>query len=199
MEELVTLLQMRAEAEQMYSDKLFDISDQNHLESIREGLLAQEVDSFKSDCRQKAKAAAELSENISQDCVQPLQNLIDTQDGIFKLLINESRLHISSLDDVNNNVRSLASRYFECSENAEKFIHNYQELKFNIDVPLKKRQGMREGVLSVIETAKKNNNNTKILWREQIKPLPNSKNKWKCIKVRWSNLNLRNVSKSTVQ
>ena len=40
------------------------------------------------------------------------------------------------MDDVNNNIRSLASRYFESNENAEKVIHNYCELKFNIDIPL---------------------------------------------------------------
>ena len=58
------------------------------------------------------------------------------------------------MDDTNNNIRSLASRYFESSENAEKVIHNYQELKFNIDIPLVKRQSMREGALSIIDQAK---------------------------------------------
>jgi hypothetical protein len=63
--ELITLLSMRAEAEAEYSEKLFRISDRNQLDSIRIGLLSQEVDSFKADCRSKAKAAAELSENVS--------------------------------------------------------------------------------------------------------------------------------------
>ena len=49
--ELVSLLSMRAEAESQYSDKLFRISDRNQLDSIKIGLLAQEVDCFKADCR----------------------------------------------------------------------------------------------------------------------------------------------------
>ena len=82
---------MRAEAEYQYSDKLFRISDRNQLDSIKIGLLAQEVDCFKADCRQKAKASAELAENISQECVAPLTNLVDEQDKSFKLLINDSK------------------------------------------------------------------------------------------------------------
>jgi hypothetical protein len=40
------------------------ISDFNQLKSIEIGLLSMEVDSFKSDCRQKAKAAQELADNV---------------------------------------------------------------------------------------------------------------------------------------
>ena len=80
----MTLLQMRAEAEREYSERLFRISDRNQLDSIRIGLLCQEVDSFKADCRSKAKAAAELSENVFQECVEPLQQLLETQDENFK-------------------------------------------------------------------------------------------------------------------
>jgi hypothetical protein len=43
------------------------------------------------------------------------------------------------MDDVNESIRTLASKYFESSENAEKVIHNYNELKFNIDIPIQKR------------------------------------------------------------
>ena len=43
------------------------------------------------------------------------------------------------MNDVNGNIRSLASRYFDASENAEKFIYNYQELKLNTELPLNKR------------------------------------------------------------
>ena len=75
-EDLVTLLEMRVEAEVEYSARLFGISDRSCDESIKYGLLAKEVDSFKANCRSKAKAAAELAENVEQDCVQPLRNLL---------------------------------------------------------------------------------------------------------------------------
>jgi hypothetical protein len=75
-EDLITLLEMRVEAESEYSARLFRISDRSQDESIKYGLLAKEVDSFKANCRSKAKAAAELAENVDQDCVQPLRNLL---------------------------------------------------------------------------------------------------------------------------
>jgi hypothetical protein len=43
------------------------------------------------------------------------------------------------MNEVNTKVRTLAQRYFESSENAEKFIGNYQDLKLNTEIPLQKR------------------------------------------------------------
>jgi len=40
------------------------------------------------------------------------------------------------MTDINNQVKNLANRYFDSSENAEKFINNYQELKLNTEIPL---------------------------------------------------------------
>ena len=145
---------MRVEAETEYSQKLFRISDKNQLDSIKVGLLAKEVDSLKADCRFKAKAAAELAENVASDCVEPLRVLIETQDQEFKRLVNESRMTISSMDDLNNRIRVLAQRYFEASENAEKFIHNYQELKLNMDIPYKKRKSLHDSVFNTISISR---------------------------------------------
>lgn len=55
---------MRAEAEIAYSERLLKIADQRKNLSIKVGILGKEVECFKSDCRQKAKAAAELAENV---------------------------------------------------------------------------------------------------------------------------------------
>jgi len=150
---LITLLEMRVEAEAEYSEKLFLVSDRSQLESIRTGLLAREVESFKANCRSKAKAAAELAENVDQDCVQPLRNLLHEQDQLFKRLINQSRLDIAQVDDSNGRVRSQAQAYFEAAECAEKFIHNYQELKMNTEIPIQKRRSMHAAMLDSIRSA----------------------------------------------
>lgn len=68
---------MRVEAENEYSTRLFSLSDKNQLDSIRIGLIAKEIDAFKSNCRSKAKASAELAENVFSDCVQPLKKLLE--------------------------------------------------------------------------------------------------------------------------
>jgi hypothetical protein len=64
-EELIALLSMRVEAEAQYSEKLFKIYNREKHDSIKVGLLAQEVECFRADCRQRAKAAAELAENVA--------------------------------------------------------------------------------------------------------------------------------------
>ena len=54
------------------------------------------------------------------------------------------------MTDLNSKVRHLAQRYFETSENAEKFIYNYQELKLNTEIPFSKRKSLHESVLNTI-------------------------------------------------
>lgn len=61
-EELINLLGQRVMAEQEYSRRLMSIS--SSFESIKIGLLAQEVEAFKGDCHCKGKAASELAQNI---------------------------------------------------------------------------------------------------------------------------------------
>ena len=72
----------------------------------------------------------------------------------FREIVNESRADISDADNVNNRIRALAMRYFEASENAEKYIYNYNELKLNVEIPLEKRQSLREDALKSINFAK---------------------------------------------
>ena len=54
------------------------------------------------------------------------------------------------MNDLNSKVRQLAQRYFETSENAEKFIYNYQELKLNTEIPYSKRKSLHESVHNTI-------------------------------------------------
>ena len=54
------------------------------------------------------------------------------------------------MNDLNSKVRQLAQRYFETSENAEKFIYNYQELKLNTEIPYLKRKSLHESVHNTI-------------------------------------------------
>jgi hypothetical protein len=58
------------------------------------------------------------------------------------------------MSDTNTQVRHLASRYFESSESAEKFISNYQDLKLNTEIPFQKRKSLHESVLNTISIAK---------------------------------------------
>lgn len=152
-EDLISLLEMRVEAEAEYSARLFQIADRSQHDAIKVGLLEKEVDSFKANCRSKAKAAAELAENVEQDCVTPLRNLLQEQEQGFKALMNESRLDIMAAEDANVRVKAMAHGYFEAAENAEKFIYNYQELKMNTDIALHKRRSMHAAMLDSIRTS----------------------------------------------
>ena len=57
-------MSMRVAAENAYSTALNRIADRQ-VDSIKIGLLAKEVDSFKQDCLAKAKAAEELADNVA--------------------------------------------------------------------------------------------------------------------------------------
>jgi len=57
-------MEMRVEAEAEYSNRMFRISDRSQDDSIKYGLLSKEVESFKANCRSKAKASVELAENV---------------------------------------------------------------------------------------------------------------------------------------
>ena len=41
-----------------------------------DGMLGREIDCFKADCRSKSKAAKELAENISSECLDPLKEMV---------------------------------------------------------------------------------------------------------------------------
>ena len=66
-EDLITVLELRVQAENDYSNKLFNISDRipASSENMKVSLISKEVDSFKANCGQKARAAKELAENVS--------------------------------------------------------------------------------------------------------------------------------------
>jgi hypothetical protein len=94
-EELINLLSQRVMAEQEYARRLMSIS--SSFESIKIGLLSQEVEAFKEDCHSKGKASAELGSNISTDCIAPLTLLLQKQDVEFKSTINQSKQILSDM------------------------------------------------------------------------------------------------------
>ena len=61
------------------------------------GKLADEVDNFKYSCQARANQAAELSENVGQDCIQPLRDLLAKQDKEFGKIDEGARRKIDKL------------------------------------------------------------------------------------------------------
>ena len=162
-EEIIHLLSLRVEAENIYAQYLYRVSSSsfgNHQENNGgtlqggSGLLGREVQCFKEDCHAKARAAEELAENVAQDCVAGLQRLIDEQDKEFHRILAEGKEHVNNITEMNANVRKLAQRYYEASENAEKFLNHYQELKLNTEIPYAKRKSLHESVHSTINIAR---------------------------------------------
>lgn len=48
----------------------------------------------------------------------------------------------------------MAVKYFDASENAEKLLHNYQELKLLTAMPYEKRVGMYTSVMNQLKLSK---------------------------------------------
>jgi len=151
-EELINLLSQRVMAEQEYSRRLMSISAS--FESIKIGLLATEVEAFKGDCHSKGRAAAELGSNINSDCIGPLHLLLQKQEVEFKAIISQSRAILHEMEADNYQVQGLGSKYFDSSESAEKFLHNYQELKLLTAMPHEKRVALFNSVMNQLNQSK---------------------------------------------
>lgn len=73
-QEVVDMLNERVEAELTYAMRLDKIS--HYSQSFKIGTLSDEVANFKMSCAARARQAAEVSENVHQDCIEPLRALI---------------------------------------------------------------------------------------------------------------------------
>ena len=65
-------------------------------------------------------------------------------------MMNEAKIAIQNADEYDSNLKQMGQMYFETSENAEKFIHNYQQLKMNIELPWDKRRSLHASMLATI-------------------------------------------------
>ena len=79
------MLNDRIEAELTYAMRLDKIS--NIAKSLKLGVLADEVDNYKMSCASRARQAAEVSENVHQDCISPLKTLLEAQDVEYNKVI----------------------------------------------------------------------------------------------------------------
>jgi hypothetical protein len=151
-EELIDLMTQRVIAEQEYSQKLIRI--RTGCESVKIGILGEEVEAFKADCHSKGLAAKELGDNIAQDCVFPLQKMIEEQEIDFKSIIDDSRKILDLMSQDNTQVNDFAFQYFNACDTAEKSLHNYHEIKLMTAMPYEKRQDMFDKVLNSIDSCK---------------------------------------------
>ena len=124
-EDLIYILELRIQAEQDYSNRLFTISDRSQSESIKIGLLAKEIECFKANCRSKARAALELAENVSQDCVEPLREMIGLQEPKFKNIVNSFNTDVPQAYELNLKINTMGMQYFKSCQQAEKMISAY--------------------------------------------------------------------------
>lgn len=62
--------------------------------------------------------------------------LFEEQESKFQEVMQESKNCVQNLEQINAGIRTFARAYYEASENAEKFIFHYQDLKLNVEMPL---------------------------------------------------------------
>ena len=80
-QEVIDMLTDRVEAELTYAMRLDKIS--NLAKSFSIGNLAEEVENYKMSCAARASQAAEVSENVHQDCIEPLKKMLDKQEAEY--------------------------------------------------------------------------------------------------------------------
>ena len=84
-QELIDMLTDRVEAELTYAMRLDKIS--NRPKSFNLGNIAEEVINFQTSCSARARQAAEVSENVHQDCITPLKSMIENQDSEYNKVL----------------------------------------------------------------------------------------------------------------
>ena len=84
-------------AEMNYALRLDKISSDKYDKSFTLGTLADEIANFKQNCESKARQAAEVGENVLQDCVEPLKELLERQEQDFLEVDKKARKRIDKL------------------------------------------------------------------------------------------------------
>jgi len=74
------MLADRIDAEMTFAIRLDRIGGEQYLRSFQIGQLADAVQNFKQSCQAKARQAAELCDNVHQNCIDPLKQLLLQQE-----------------------------------------------------------------------------------------------------------------------
>ena len=153
-QELVDLLSERVDAELSYALKLDKISEAKAGKSFTLGTLAEEVENFRSSCKARSSQAAEVSENVHQDCIEPLKALLKKQDAIFGKLDQECQLMIDRLLQIDYEVKRTAMAYFKAGKNAEEAVSKYQRVKYDADLTYINRKQIYDTMMECLMTLK---------------------------------------------
>ena len=128
------MLNDRVEAELTYAMRLDKISNNPATKSFNMGALADEVATFKSSCGSRAQQAAELSENVHQDCIEPLKALLESQDGQFNILMLSAKKKQDKLGKIDADIKKTAMQYFKAAREAEDSVVKYQKVKYEAEM-----------------------------------------------------------------
>ncbi len=114
---VIDMLNDRIEAELTYAMRLDKIS--NFTKSFTIGSLADTVTSYKVSCAARARQAAEVSENVHQDCITPLKTLLESQDAEFNKVIAMATKKQDKLHAIDADIKKTAINYFKAARDAE--------------------------------------------------------------------------------
>ena len=126
------MLTDRVEAELTYAMRLDKISNQP--KSFQLGNLAEEVQNFQIACSARARQAAEVSENVHQDCITPLKSLIENQDAEYNKVLAFARKKQDKLHEIDADIKKTALAYFKAAQRAEDSVVHYQKIKYEADL-----------------------------------------------------------------
>ena len=100
------MLTDRVEAELTYAMRLDKIS--NRPKSFILGNIAEEVINFQTSCSARARQAAEVSENVHQDCITPLKSMIENQDAEYNKVLAFAKKKQDKLHSIDAEIKRTA-------------------------------------------------------------------------------------------
>lgn len=124
------MLSDRIEAEMTYAMRLQRISESSCLSSFSMGKLKDEVDSFKSACSSRANQAAEVYDNVTESCITPLKELLDTLGKDLEIIFGQASKQIDRLQAIDRDIKQTAFSYFKAAREAEEGLTKYSRVKY---------------------------------------------------------------------
>ena len=76
-------------------------------------------------CAARSQQAAELSENVHQDCILPLKKLLEGQDTQYNAIVGKARAKQDKLHAIDSEIKKTAMAYFKAARDAEDSVVKY--------------------------------------------------------------------------
>ena len=126
-------------------------------------------------CGARARQAAELSENVDQDCISPLRALIEQQDAHFSKILAQAKEKQDKLHAIDADIKQTAMAYFKAARDAEDNVVKYQKVKYEAELSYISRKQVYDNMMIKLKELK----DCEVEYKETVDAANNFVNKFR--------------------